>query len=197
MLCILIQKNYNHYWTTISKLYQDDSSKWQAALAQLAARKPHNLKVVSSVLTCRMFCISDLDTLQTQLNNHMEIVSRWFFDNAKWQWRSRQRVSLIILRSRVRSSPVACFIFLIETHYKLNQVAIVTRWFSDIAKRKWRSRQRVSPIILRSWVRYSLVFLCFVLLIQKNYNHNWTTISKSYQDDFPIRTSDIGAVGSA
>ena len=95
----------------------------QAKMAQPAARESHNLKVVSSILTCLlMFCTSDSEKLQSQLNYHFEIVSRWFSDKDKRHWRSRQRVIPIILRSWVQSSLVAFFEFLIQTSYQHNWI---------------------------------------------------------------------------
>ena len=167
-------------------------------MAQSAARKSHNLKVVSSILTCRMLCISDSDKLESQLNNQIKTVSRWFSDNAKRQWRSRQRVSFKILRSWVRSSLVECFFsywYELQSQF-YNQIKTLPRWLSDDAKRQWCSQQRVSPIILKSWVRSSLVSY-FVFPIETNYKQNGTTIAKLYLDDSPIMPSDNGAVGSA
>ena len=104
-------------------------------MAQSAARKSHNLNVVSSILTCRTFCHSTTgrrrETRANQKqhkrkldnsvipecrinvqgsNNFTDAPQRW-----QRQWRSWQRVSLIILRSWVRSSLIAFFVTVIHT----------------------------------------------------------------------------------
>ena len=91
-------------------------------MAQWAARKSHNHKVVSSSLTCHNFCIPISNELQTKFNCLDQIVPRSLSVDNKRQWRSGQRVSLIILRSWVRVSLVANFAFLIQTNCKQNQL---------------------------------------------------------------------------
>ena len=154
------------------------------------------------------------------------------------QWRSRQRVSLIILRSWVRSSLVELFVTVIQaggekqeptkssTKDSLTTVlfrnaastykAPITSLMHHKGQRQWRSRQRVKLIILRSWVRSSLVAL-FVTVLQagggkqeptkSSTNDSLTTVlfrnaASTYKA--PITSlmhnkgdSDNGAVGSA
>ena len=110
------------HWCTI---------KETATMAQSAAQKSHNLKVVSSVLTCRTFCHSNTGWRgKTRANQkqHKDSLTTVLFRNAastynaftdapsrrERQWRSRQRVSLIIVRSWVPSSVVALFLTVIQ-----------------------------------------------------------------------------------
>ena len=120
------------------------------------------------------------------MSNRCKLFCNYFRFNMP-RWRSRQRVSLIIWRSWVRASHGAAFV-LLKLH-KLNKVLCPGKQIDVLQMKviysihlftglqhfpqknsdsiwllqqpRWRSRQRVSLIIWRSWVRASHGAQCF------------------------------------